>query len=167
MPRYVKGSSLFALAVLAVGCRQESRGSPDTTQATDSSPTHSSQQPVVSETMGPYGEWAINGHPQFAGRFSIKGFRLLLALDTMGDGPAHRWIPVDSVMAEVAKNETFSMQCGRDPSAYAGDLVGIVFDSDTTSVQVPRLAWLLDLGENKVRSVKPDSIRCLFEGPVD
>ena len=167
MPRYVNGSSLLTLAVLAVGCRQESQRSQDTTQATDSSPTHPSQQPVVSETIGPYGEWVINGHPQFAGRFAIKGVRLLLALDTMGDGPAHRWIPVDSVMTQVAKNETFSVQCGRDPSASAGDLVGIVFDSDTTSVQVPRLAWLLDLGANKVRSVKPDSIRCLFEGPVD
>ena len=167
MPRYVKRSSLLTLAVLAVGCRQDSRGSQVTTQATDSSPTHPSQQPVVREAIGPYGEWVINGHPQFAGRFSIKGVRLLLALDTMGDGPAHPWIPVDSVTAEVAKNETFSMQCGRDPRGSAGDLVGIVFDSDTTSVQVPRLAWLLDLGENKVRSVKPDSIRCLFEGPVD
>ena len=167
MPRYLKGSSLLTLAVLAVGCKQDSRASQDTTQATDSSPRPSSQQPVASETIGPYGEWVINGHPQFAGRFSIKGFRLLLALDTMGDGPAHRWIPVDSVMAEVAKNETFSMQCGRDPSAYAGDLVGIVFESDTTSTQVPRLAWLLELDENKVRSVKPDSLRCLFEGPVD
>jgi len=167
MPRYVQCSILLTLAVLALACRQDSRGSRDTIQPTDSSPTHPSQQPVVSEAIGPYGEWVINGHPQFAGRFSIKGFRLLLALDTMGDGPADRWIPVDSVMAEVAKNETFSMQCGRDRSAYTGDLVGIVVDSDTTSVQVPRLAWLLDLAENKVRSVKPDSMRCLFEGPVD
>ena len=167
MPQYANHSGLLTLAVLALGCGHDSRISQDRTQATDSSSSPVPQPPAVKEVVGPYGDWVINGHPQFAGSFSIRSSRLLLALDTMGDGPAHRWVPVDSVVAEVAKNETFSMRCGRDSSTYEGDLVGIVFDSDTTSVQVPRLAWLLDLGENKVRSVKPDSIRCLLEGPVD
>jgi hypothetical protein len=119
------------------------------------------------DTLGAWGSWILDGHPQFAGRFSIRGSRLLVVLDTMGDGPAHRWVPVDSVIDEVTKKETISTTCGHDTHSYSQETIGVVVDADTASVQVPRRAWFLDIGINKIRSLDPDSVVCVSEGVVD
>jgi len=51
--------------------------------------------------------------------------------------------------------------------SHSRDIIGLVFDSDTNSVEVPRVAWFLDVGANKVRSLSPDSVKCLLEAAVD
>jgi hypothetical protein len=152
---------LFAVPLLACGrdssVPQAASGTGDATAAS----RVALSPPAVTQALRDSEEWVIDGHPQFAGRVVIRGSRLMLALDTMGDGAPRPWIPVDSVSASVLPIETFSTACGRSATSRSGDTVAVVRDTAADSYRRPRLVWFLDVGANQIRSLVPDSIRCV------
>ena len=159
-------SHLPMLLVMALACRKDA--TPQVaSQGSDSTVRPKPVRAAAPDTTGEWGEWAIQGHPQFGGRAAVRGSHLVVGLDTMGDGPTHPWVPTDSVLTHLTENETFSTDCSLGVSSSADTLVGLVLRTDTASVQAPRLAWVLDLAANKVRSISPDSIRCVLEGRID
>ena len=163
--RFYFPSACFATLIVSMfACK---RDSPVPQAAASTEAARPLSAPAArADTSREWAEWGIDGHPQFAGRALIRGSRLVVALDTMGDGPAHRWVPTDSVITDMSDKETFSTDCRRD-STSSQEIVGLVLYTDTASTQIPRLAWFLDLGTNKVLSIRPDSLRCFLQGAVD
>lgn len=156
-----KVGTAVAAVTLSAACRNAPAPSPQS-QVPSTTPSSGSAA-VLRESD----EWVLEGHPQFGGRAVIQGDQLALAFDTMGDGPEHRGVVVDSLSVAALAGEELVTSCGLSPTSHGGDTVGLAADSTPGFYKRPRLAWHLDARTNRLDVISPVSLLCHHEVPVE
>ena len=154
------GTAVAAVA-LAAACRKAPAPSPQARVPSATPPASSAA--VLRQSAA----WVLDGHPQFRGRAVIQGDQLVLAFDTMGDGPEHQGVVVDSLSVAALPGEELVTSCGLSPTSHGADTVGLAADSTPVLYKRPRLAWHLDARTNRLEVISPTSLLCHHEVPVE
>ncbi len=108
------------------------------------------------------------GPARFAARFAVAGTQAIIYLDSAIVSPQGRsptWIPVDSIKVRVALNELMIASCGASADNLSALYVAVVRDSTDTLFNYPRprVAWVLDTVERRIRPLNSSSVHCIQE----
>ena len=118
------------------------------------------------EWVLPTANWLHGGAPRFAGRFRVVGTQATIYLDSAVAFPARQspmWVTIDSTRAHVAQGELMLNDCGPSPDSLTGFHIAVVRDSADTHFNYPppRLSWILDTTEARIRPLEPSRVRCI------
>jgi hypothetical protein len=162
-----------AATFLPSGCRRQTtaRQRPQTFDSVASPPTDSARVPGPRE-LEAYGRWIIEAPDSIAGtgpglfgaRFRTTGELVFLWLDTLTSSPSRTdWLPVDSIQTQLRPGELLAPFCTAGKTPAFGQVVAVVRDTPADLYPRPRLTWLFDLRNLRIRAFATDSVRCARE----